>query len=201
IASAERKARKFEREVGPLRFEWHTEDRRALESLLEWKSRQYEETGVRDKFASPWVVELVKRMSRRRSGSFEGVVSALYHDDRPLAVHLGIRDGAVLAWWFPAYDPRWGKYSPGTQLLVRLLEAAPGRGVERVHLGQGDERYKRSFSNGELAVAEGLVDGRAWRRGLRALWVGARDLAQSTPALESPLRWFRSLRAEFGRAE
>lgn len=198
IPAAERKARKFEREVGPLRFEWRTGDRRALEALFEWKSRQYEETGVKDKFASRWVVQLAERAASRRSGSFEGVVAALYHDDRPLAVHLGIRDGDVLAWWLPAYDPRWSRYSPGLQLLVRLLEEAPGRGVARVHLGQGDERYKRSFSNGGFEVAEGLVDRRAWRRGLRAAWVGARELAQSTPALERPLRGFRSLRERLG---
>jgi len=47
------KQRRFEREVGPLRFEMHTQDAGILRQLLDWKSRQYLESGLVDAFRFP----------------------------------------------------------------------------------------------------------------------------------------------------
>ena len=49
-----RRRRKLEREVGPVTFEWSTDDTKgAMRSLREWKSRRSRSTGVWDRFACP----------------------------------------------------------------------------------------------------------------------------------------------------
>ena len=57
-------------------------------------------------------------------GDFQGVLSGLYIGEKLVAAHFGMRSRRVLHWWFPAYDPELGKYSPGAQLLLELSRAA-----------------------------------------------------------------------------
>ena len=63
----------------------------------------------------------------------------------------------MLAYWFPAFDPDLGHYSPGVTLCLRMAEAAAADGIDQVDLGKGTARYKTSLSNREIGVAEGVV--------------------------------------------
>src|SRR5207248_8103260 len=86
-----------------------------------------------------------------------GVLSCLYADDELVAAHFGMRSGAVLHSWFPAYTPSLNRYSPGLVLLRMVLEAAPAHGVEVFDLGPGTESYKSRFANATLEVGAGWV--------------------------------------------
>lgn len=194
ITQGLRKARKIDREVGPLRLEAHTTDRDILKFLMAWKSAQYKRLGILNLFSLKWVADLLERFRITETEHFSGMLSALYVGDRVIAVHLGIRSNGVLSWWFPAFDRAYGKYSPGLILLTKLAETAKELGIRRIDLGQGAEQYKDSFKSGNFRVAEGAVDNRYLNRKLRQGWVRTRDWAQTSSLRGTPLRIFRRLR-------
>ena len=156
-----RKSRKLEREVGEVRFEVDSPDVSALRLLMSWKSAQYRRTGRLDRFSHPWVIDLLESLSAIRGSDFGGVLSVLYAGDLPVAIHFGIRSDHVLAYWFPAYDPEFGRYSPGLISLLRMAQDSPALGVRLIDLGKGPHRYKETLKSADIFVAEGMVTGRS----------------------------------------
>jgi len=180
LTTVGRKTRKLGREHGPLRFEFHTADRGALEKLIEWKKDQCRRTKVASLFDHAWSIRLLEHVLARPSKAFSGVLSALYVDDRPAAVHLGIRSQRVLHWWFPAYDPTFRKYSPGMILLAEVAKACQSQGIKRIDLGKGMTQFKNSFMSGAVPVAEGSVDSRPLVGTLTHGWLRTRDWVRSS---------------------
>jgi CelD/BcsL family acetyltransferase involved in cellulose biosynthesis len=96
-----------------------------------------------------------------------------------------------------AFDPAFGRYSPGTESLLAALESAAGEGAERVEFLGADAPYKRKFTDrlepiheaiglpstvrGQLAVGT-LVGGIKARRRLKR-WKTARRLYDRVPRL------------------
>ena len=157
VRDTQRKMRKLGREVGPLRFAYDVTDPATLRLLMGWKSAQYRRTRVFDRFAAPWIVQVVEELLGTRSDECAGALSVLYAGDTPVAAHFGIRSRSVLSYWFPAYDQAHGRYSAGVGLLLRLAEAAAATGVQQVDLGRGQTRYKDELKSRELSIAEGRV--------------------------------------------
>ena len=125
--------------------------------------------------------ELLQDLSRTTEPGFKGILSALYFDDRLVAVHFGMMTGQVLHWWFPAYDPSLRKYSPGLILLLETARTAAQQGIERIDLGKGEERYKLSFMTGSQTVYEGSVDCNAFLHTVRVNYASTRQWLLSTP--------------------
>jgi len=157
IAAAARKRRKLEREHGELRFAHHITDPGALSTLMAWKSEQYRRTGAADYLARGWVRELLRLAHARQTPTFAGVLSGLYAEDRLLAAHFGIRSASVLHYWYPAYDPAFGQYSPGLILLLEMAGVAASEGIRAIDLGKGEARYKRALASSTVPLAEGAV--------------------------------------------
>ena len=197
LGQALRKARKIEREVGPLRLEWHSDSREVFERLLAWKSEQLADTELVNVLRLPWVIALLDRIRQIGGEEFCGVLSALYTGEELLAAHLGMRSREVLHWWFPVYNRERQRYSPGLILLVELAREAGERGVRRIDLGKGDESYKSSFASGSIALAEGAVDCRAAIRIGRNAWRRTRERVHASPlrgVAKIPGRMFYHLR-------
>ena len=196
ITQLERKARKLEREVGPVRFVTHTADARVLAQVFAWKSDQCRRTGVFDFFQLTWTRELVDRILSEDTPHFAGRLSALYAGDQLLAAHMGMRSDRVWHWWFPVYDHASGKYSPGGILLLRVAEAAAADGALALDLGKGDDPYKQSFADFDVPLAEGCATRRSVRAGLRRLRERTDHFARTSPftrpirpALRTVRRW------------
>jgi CelD/BcsL family acetyltransferase involved in cellulose biosynthesis len=183
-----RKARKARREIGPVRFERHTDDRRVFRALLAWKTAQYRRKKATNYLAPAWTVALLESLLKQRNEAFSGVLSALYLGDRLAAVHLGMRSFGVLHFWFPAYDPELGKYSPGLILLVEMAQAASALGIRRIDLGRGNERYKTSLMSAATRLAEGSVDLRPMAALLRRGWLRVRESVRGS-VLRRPVRY------------
>jgi CelD/BcsL family acetyltransferase involved in cellulose biosynthesis len=164
-----RKARKLQREVGDLRFEFDVRDHGQLRLLMAWKSAQYRATSRMDRFAKPWIVHLVEDIFETRADGFSGQLSMLYAEDRPVAGHFGLRSDAVLSTWFPSYDVSFAKYSPGLLLHLSMAEAAAAAGLRHVDLGKGFKVYKEMLKSRDLMVAEGWVERRSSGAALRRL--------------------------------
>jgi len=152
-----RQQRRLARELGPLRFEFGSRDPETLHTLMAWKSAQYQRTGRSDRFARPWIVRLLEDLQRTDRHGLSLVLSTLYAGDTPVAAHVGLRTGPVLAGWFPAYDARFGVYSPGMLHRLHLIEAAAAAGVTSIELGRGTKESKELFKSGDQVVAEGAV--------------------------------------------
>ncbi|MFC4008126.1 GNAT family N-acetyltransferase [Nonomuraea purpurea] len=151
------KSRKLQREAGQMRHDYAITDLAPLHTLLAWKTGQYRRTGRSDRFAQRWIVELVERLLAVQSDSFAGVLDMVYVDDEPVAGHFGLRTRTTLSGWFPAYDTRFAKYSPGLIHHLAMAERAAGSGIQVIDMGRGQKEYKDKLKTGELQVAEGRV--------------------------------------------
>lgn len=138
VNDTERQTRRLSRDVGPLRFVFDDPSPAAFAAGIAWKSAQYQATGVGDMFARPQNVELFRRLRAR------GLVvhSSLYAGEHLVATHLGAVANRRHAWWVPAYDVKFHKYSPGRLLLERLLQASQAAGDVEFDFLIGDEAYK-----------------------------------------------------------
>jgi CelD/BcsL family acetyltransferase involved in cellulose biosynthesis len=181
LVQAARKARKLDREVGPLRFEPVAEIG-PLRDLMRWKSEQYRRTGQEDRFARRWNVELLERIHATRGPSFEGMLSALWAGDRLAGVHMGMRSRHVWHYWFPTYNPELRAYSPGLVLLATMAEAAPGLGLRTIDLGPGEAVYKQRFASGVARLAQGAVAPATVRQARRAAH-RAEDMVRRSPLM------------------
>jgi len=184
------KERRLTRTASEVRYVHDERDPAVLRTLMDWKSAQYRRTGRSDRFAHPWIADLVRQLFHTRSEPFAGILSVLYADGKPVAAHFGLRTERVLACWFPAYDPEYAKYSPGLILHLRMAEAAAADGVAHLDLGRGQKEYKDSLKTRELTVSEGWVTRRhPVAVGHRARRVPARALRNavvSRPELFEP---------------
>ena len=112
------KRKRFERQLGKIRFELHADRREVLDALIKWKTQQYQRSQVTSVFAFPWIKALLERLlATPREADFACMLSALYFGERLAAAHIRIRSRNVVHWWFPAYDPELSKYSPGPTVV------------------------------------------------------------------------------------
>ena len=157
IRDLPRRRRRLEREVGPVRFVFDAQDPEALQTLMTWKSAQYRRTGRADRFAWPWVVALLQSMLESRAASCAGRLSLLYAGEALVAGHFGLSSEGVIPTWFPAYDTRFSRYSPGLLLHVGMAEAAADAGITTIDMGRGAKDYKEELKSRDIVVAEGRV--------------------------------------------
>lgn len=198
IKKTQHKARKLEREVGPLRFTTHTEAEAVFEQLRAWKSDQYRRTGLTDIFEFPWTANLLRDLLQKSDAEFAGEMSALWCGDRLAAAMISLRSRQVLHAWFPAYDPELAAYSPGMILFLKLAEEGPTRGITQMDLGTGDERYKLQITTPGPLLAQGSLEGGGPAVWLRKGWRTTRSLLESpqrTVAGKSPLQFLQPLRS------
>jgi len=170
IPRIKRKRRKIEREIGSLRFDWHSTDRAVFETLLKWQSAQRKQTGTFDILQFDWVVQTLDAIRQIEGEDFGGTLSTLHINDTLASVYLNMRTTTVLHQWFSAYNVTFSKYSPGHIHNLAVMQVAAERGIKRIDMGRGDEPYKKSIGSGTISVAEGAVDLSPLRHGVRKGW-------------------------------
>jgi CelD/BcsL family acetyltransferase involved in cellulose biosynthesis len=157
-SQAMRKLRQLERDAGPVSFEAISNDLAVFNQVISWKSQQYQRTGAKDMFQEEWFLNTVRATFEMTSESFKGVLSVLKAGNRTVAAHYGLISGTVWHYWFPAYDPEFGKYSPGLNLLLKMVQHACENDIRTIDLGKGDQvRYKELLKTSERTLAEGVV--------------------------------------------
>lgn len=168
---------KATRQFGEVRLVWDAQDSGLLDWLIDVKRTQYAATGAYDYFAMPRRRDFVHHLAETRTDGFGGVLSAVYAGETLLAAHFGLRDGAVLHWWFPVFDRSHAELAPGWILLRELIAAAPELGLARVDLGPGEEDYKLRVMTGSKLVCHGEVTSSPFRRHLRTAQTAAQRAA------------------------
>jgi CelD/BcsL family acetyltransferase involved in cellulose biosynthesis len=152
-----RKTRNLQREAGELRFVVDSRGLAELRTLMRWKSDQCVRTGMIDVFDRPWIVAVIDHFFSTRTDPAAGLLSVLYAGETPVAAHFGFRSICMLQHCWPAYDPRFGKHSPGLIHHLKMAEETPFLGVRMIDLGKGPERYKQALKNHDLFVGEGMA--------------------------------------------
>lgn len=157
IQQTSRKMRKFEREVGELRFEVHSGDVSLLRLMMAWKSEHYARLGTYDRFEIDWMVKLVECIHQTQTENFAGMLSVLYVGDEVAALHFGMRSQTIWHYWFPTYNSKFHPYSPGYILLLKMMQSANSLGIGIIDLGTGDEAYKPRVMNSTVPAFGGSV--------------------------------------------
>lgn len=171
----DRRLRNAERDFGPVRLVVGDAGGRHFNALTEWKSGQYNATGKLDIFDIGWARQLLANLNTSTDTGFQGLTFALCFGDELAAVEFGLRADDVYHSWFPAYDERFAKVSPGLLLLHEIFRAAPELGLSRVDLGKGGAHYKTYYASYEVP----LDSGRLIAPGFAALGLHSWDVAES----------------------
>lgn len=138
-----RLSHQFEREVGPIRFEWGKPDTQTYEHLLDLKGRQFRQSGLVDLTTASQARKFLDAISKSEHAFLVGV----WTGDRLVSAHFGIRIGNHFHPWIAAYQPEWSAYSPGNLLLMNVLQHWNAIGLECYDLAAGHDHYKKYFSN------------------------------------------------------
>lgn len=158
VTDTERREKRLQNEIGPLRFEWQSTAPDAdMAWLIESKRSQYSRTGkMKAALFENVNVELLKRLSGTTEAACSGVLSVLKCGDEIVAAHFGLKCRDALHVWFPVYDKKFASYSPGRILLKHMFAAAAEDGVKVFDRGEGDSQAKRDFANNEHYYSNGL---------------------------------------------
>lgn len=181
VRKTESRERKLIRERGAISFEYETHDPSVFEALLQWKNEQYARTRTQNPFHYSWTTSLLAEISRQSTPEFGSLVSVLRCQSRPIAICYALRAGPVSHAWFIAYSQEFGTYSPGMIMLCKLLEEGSQRGLKRLHLGTGDQRFKQSLANATVELGIGSVERPSLAVYARRTWRAARDWVQDSP--------------------
>jgi CelD/BcsL family acetyltransferase involved in cellulose biosynthesis len=164
ISQVGRRRRKLAREVGPVVCEWQSSQPEGdWQRLSRWKSDQYARDATWDRFAEPWITRSLELLAESRDPCCTGLLTSIRAGEQLVAAHFGLLGPDRLCWWFPAYNPDFGRYSPGLILLLDIIAEAARRGVPMLDLGRGEHGYKLRVTPHCYEVAEGeVVAGRDW---------------------------------------
>ncbi|MFJ7332889.1 GNAT family N-acetyltransferase [Streptomyces sp. NPDC101110] len=157
LRTARNHERRLARDVGPLRLDFHAPDPALLDTLCRWKSAQLRARGQRDPLAQGWFLAILRELFDLPSESCSGTLTVLRAGGTPVAMLYGLCSREVYASWFPAYDTRFAKYSPGILLHLKCAEAAAERGIAHIDMGKGTSRYKDALKTADLTVTEGYI--------------------------------------------
>jgi CelD/BcsL family acetyltransferase involved in cellulose biosynthesis len=185
IKKAANLTRRLEREVAPLRFDSNVVDEKLLFQLITWADSKYGRTAAGE---PTWTYRVLERILATQKKNFRGMLSVLYAGDEVAAAHFGMRSHTIWHYWWPAYNPRFEKYSPGIILLLKMAEVAASIGISTIDLGKGRQPYKERLMNGVVPLAHGFVEVPSLRTACRMLSRSAKASLQKLPGFYATLR-------------
>ncbi len=201
-----RKARKLEKEVGPLWLRVHAKPEEQLPFLktveaVARKTYHYRLLGRRITSDNDELRRNLEAWATR------GWVRAyvLGAGERCLAYVICYRVGRRFFYEIPGYDPDLASHSPGNVLLVKLLEELVGSGLaDELDFGAGDADYKRLFGTRSFDEASFfLVRRRLYAQGAvraeRAFAWGSRQAVHALDRLGVKAKLKSIIRHSLGR--
>lgn len=192
------KTRALEREVGKIRFEFECDNTNILERLIELKRARYQNSNTFDILGVNWAADLVRELHSVRQPNFRGILSVLWAGDVLIGTHFGLLTDDILHYWFPVYDPKYHKYSPGTEMLMLSAKFACDAGCKKLDLGYGDDRYKFKFCNASEPVAFGMANFSPLARMVEYQKYRFRNQLKQIPMKPLVKKWLRKYYPDFG---
>ncbi|MEO1324601.1 MAG: GNAT family N-acetyltransferase [Pseudomonadota bacterium] len=128
-----------------------------FERLMALKQEAYARAGHFDLFKLAWPRDLLDRLLKSENDNARGIFSTLKIDGDVAAMSICMRSTSVLHYWFPAYEAKFAKQKPGLALLFSLAQWAGANGLSELHLGLGDDQYKRQMASWMMPVRAGAL--------------------------------------------
>ncbi|HYD32110.1 MAG TPA: GNAT family N-acetyltransferase [Azospirillaceae bacterium] len=126
---------------------------RAIDALIEQKSRRYQFIGAVDIFLNPDFRDFYRNIAKCEVSSGFVHLSVLTLDDRIVAVHLGIVFQDRMYMLMPAFDlDRFAAVSPGRLLLLEMVRWCCDHGVRVFDFTTGNEQYKSDWTDRTMAI-------------------------------------------------
>ena len=152
-----RRYRKTEKDIGPIRFQYHTDSSKIFAQHTAMKNSLYARAGTRFRIKDDWIGRVLELLRNTQDEEFSGVLTTLHAGDRLLASHFGLRTKCTWHWWFPAYDLEAYKLGPGINLVDQCAMAATGKGISLIDFGRGDGAFKLLFADTQVDLCEGAI--------------------------------------------
>ncbi|WP_287105572.1 GNAT family N-acetyltransferase [Brevundimonas sp.] len=153
----ERARRSLEAELGPIRVEAGLRDPFLLDRLIALKAAQYRRSGLHDIFACGWTRDLLHALMLARHEDFGASMAGMHAGDSLVALEFSLHAGRHYHFWFPAYEPRLARCSPGILLSMDTMRLAAADGFRVFDFGFEGEGYKKYFVNARQTVREAVV--------------------------------------------
>lgn len=132
-------------------------DHSSLDRLIHLKRDAYTRAGHLDLFSLDWPRALLETLLASKHDTARGVLSTLSICGETAAICYSLRSQTCLHYWFPAYEAQHAKAKPGLALLFSLSEWAAQEGLSELHLGRGDDQYKRHLASWMAPVRSGTL--------------------------------------------
>jgi CelD/BcsL family acetyltransferase involved in cellulose biosynthesis len=137
-----------------VRFVAESQETKILQSIVQWRGSRFN----RGKPVSSLVTDVLGYLFGNKESALCPVLSVLYAGDHTVAAHFGLRYQGILHYWFPAFNPDFSKYSPGSILLYYLLSEYSALKYSILDFGPGGEQYKTNMSNSSLPITSGSFE-------------------------------------------
>ncbi|MDJ0673962.1 MAG: GNAT family N-acetyltransferase [Calothrix sp. MO_167.B42] len=151
---SQRRKRKLEKEVGPVKFIWNDTRPGAFDFCMKMKATQF--ANSQDMFTDTTNISFFQELIN--SGLL--VVSSLSIGDKFLAVDLGAVWEDRFYSWIAVYDPEYNTYAPGRLLMHSTMEESYRQGHKEFDLLVGREVYKWYYATHTRLISP---MGRSWK--------------------------------------
>lgn len=131
-----------------------------LDALLHLHAKRAGERRIESTFVGPRVQYLHRWLAAH---SDKGVFYAIVVQGNPIAVLYGFEFAQRFFYYQIAHDPAFGHWSPGTVLLMYVLEDCCSKGLQEFNFLQGDEGYKRAWTTEARPLYQAIMYRRNWR--------------------------------------
>ncbi len=161
--------RRLVRDFGRVTVARPRSNERFVDRLLEHKRSRQADAPPYERFVKKTLLRFVEH----ESGEIRGAPYVLMAGDEVVALSLLLEAGDQAFGWFCGYEARYAKYSPGSLLLMKIIEDLHARKFSSFDLGPGGEPWKERFAtkhrtacNGHIYSYEALGDFEAKVRGV-----------------------------------
>ncbi len=153
----ERARRSLERDHGEATTRFGDRSPEVLDALIARKRDQYRRTGQHDVFACGWTRDLLAELLTLDTGGVTAAMAVMEAGGEVVAIEYSLRTETENHFWFPVYDARFARFSPGILLTVDTIRHGAGQGYRTFDFGFEGEPYKKYFVNRRRQLLEGRV--------------------------------------------
>jgi CelD/BcsL family acetyltransferase involved in cellulose biosynthesis len=150
-----RSLRKLGEAHGDVRFAYDCGTPADLARLLDLKRSRLK---LAEPFPAAVAGVLGDLMAPTHSGGSRGALSVLTAGGRHVASCYTLEAGRRSFIWFYAFEEEFKAFSPGSLVIMTLIEALCERGYANLDLGPGGETWKGHFANASVPVYSGRID-------------------------------------------
>jgi len=116
--------------------------------IFEIHRKRWEGYYIGSKFSTPSGEEFYRRMAKEYQTRRWLDIAVLLLNGQVIAYSYSFIWGGEYFYYNPAHDPKFSEFSPGTLLLIYILERSFNSGLKRFDFGRGELSYKSHWADG-----------------------------------------------------